>query len=213
MKKKTTAIILAAVLSCSGYPAAVQASEPPITVFHFFEKEGSGPPGAFWKAAKRFQNDYPDIDMDFEFVASTNYSEILNIMMAGNELPDIWLTKADLIPTLADEGLILPAGNYVQEDPAWLDMYEDDVFPDSTYKDTVWGIPYQIQSNCVGFYNEAIFKECGIDGWPDTIQELMEDCKKLEAAGYTPIALGNKDQWPAPSTILNTLVYKYASRD
>lgn len=213
MKKRTTAIVLAAVLACTACPAGVQASEPPITVFHFFEKEGSGPPGAFWKAAKRFQNDYPDIDMDFEFVASTNYSEILNIMMAGNELPDIWLTKADLIPTLADEGLILPAGNYVQEDPDWLDKYAEDVFLDSTYKDTVWGVPYQIQSNCVVFYNESIFEECGIDGWPDNIQELMEDCEKIRAAGYTPIALGNKDQWPAPSTILNTLVYKYASRD
>ena len=213
MKKQAATILLAALLSCTASPTAIQACASAVTVFHFFEKEGSGPPGAFWKAEERFLKENLGIDLDLEFVDSGHYSEILTIMMAGNELPDIWLTKADLIPTLADEGLILPAGSYVQSDPGWQNEYKEDVFLDSTYKDTVWGVPYQIQSNCVAFYNESIFRECGIDGWPDTMQELMEDCKKIRAAGYTPIALGNKDQWPASSTILNTLIYKYADRD
>ena len=59
MKNKIRAILLAALLSCTAYSAAVEASASPITVFHFL---------------------------------------------------------------------------------------------DSTYKDTVWGVPYQIQSNCVGFF-------------------------------------------------------------
>lgn len=163
-------------MACTASPPTIQASSSPITVFHFFEKEGSGPPGAFWKAEERFLKEHPDIDLDLEFVDSSHYSEVLNIMMAGNELPDIWVTKADLIPALADEGLILPAGSYVQSDPVWQDAYKEDVFLDSTYKDTVWGVPYQIQSNCVAFYNESIFRECGIDGWPDTMPKTACSC-------------------------------------
>lgn len=52
MKKPAAIILLAtlmtALLSCAAPPATIQTSAP-ITVFHFFEKEGSGPPGAFWK--------------------------------------------------------------------------------------------------------------------------------------------------------------------
>ena len=92
-------------------------------------------------------------------------------------------------------------------------QFKEDVFLDSTYKDAVWGAPYQIQANCVGFYNASIFEECGITGWPETMQELMADCEKIRAAGYVPIALGNKVQWPASSTLLNNLIFKYEDRE
>ncbi|HCI74217.1 MAG TPA: hypothetical protein DHV42_06735 [Lachnospiraceae bacterium] len=77
-------------------------------------------------AADRYRKLHPDVGLDFEFVDANHYTEILNIMMAGDELPDIWLTKADLIPILADEGLILPAGSFVQSDPEWKDAYKDE---------------------------------------------------------------------------------------
>ena len=104
MKNKIRAILLAALLSCTAYSAAVEVSASPITVFHFFEKEGSGPPGAFWKAEEAFRQDHPEVDLDLEFVDSGHYSEILNIMMAGGELPDIWLTKADKEHYEGDDG-------------------------------------------------------------------------------------------------------------
>ena len=114
---------------------------------------------------------------------------------------------------MVDEGLIQPVGPFLDADPKWKNQYKEDVFPDSTYKEQIWGVPYQIQLNCVGFYNASIFNECGIDHWPATIQELTEDCKKIRAAGYTPIALGNKDQWPAASTLLSNFLYKYTDRE
>src|SRR5262245_30191410 len=49
----------------------------------------------------------------------------------------------------------------------------------------------------VGFwYNKALFQKAGIDKPPATWTELLEDVKKLKAAGITPIGLGEGDKWP-----------------
>ena len=46
------------------------------------------------------------------------------------------------------------------------------------------------------WYNKALFAQAGISAPPTTWTELLEDVKKLKAAGITPIALGEGDKWP-----------------
>ena len=58
-----------------------------------------------------------------------------------------------------------------------------------------FGIPLYNNGKFMG-YNTAIFDEAGIDV-PTTFDELIESCAPLRAAGYEPIAFGNKDGWPA----------------
>ena len=155
----------------------------------------------------------PDVEIDFQFTDSDNYQEKLTALMAGDELPDVWLTKGDMLPTFADAGSIQAADQYIKEDAEWADSYVEGAFTDTTYDDTAWGVPFQMQANCIGVYNQAIFEECGIDGWPETWTELLEDCAKIKEAGYTPIAMGNKDQWLAESAVFNTYAYKYIDQD
>ena len=95
----------------------------------------------------------------------------------------------------------------------WRDSYIDGAFTDCTFDGTEWGVPFQMQANCIGIYNKDIFDEVGIDGWPETFTELEEDCKKLKDAGYIPIAMGNKDQWLAESAVFNTFAYRYIDQD
>ena len=155
----------------------------------------------------------PDVEIDFQFTDSDNYQEKLTALMAGDELPDVWLTKGDMLPTFADAGSIQAADQYIKEDAEWADSYVEGAFTDTTYDDTAWGVPFQMQANCIGVYNQAIFEECGIDGWPETWTELLEDCAKIKEAGYTPIAMGNKDQGLAESAVFNTYAYKYIDQD
>ena len=155
----------------------------------------------------------PNVEIDFQFTDSNNYQEKLTALMAGDELPDIWLTKGDMLPTFADAGVIQAADQYISADEDWAGAYVDGAFADTTYDGTQWGVPFQMQANCIGVYNQAIFEECGIDGWPETWTELLEDCAKIKEAGYTPIAMGNKDQWLAESAVFNTYAYKYIDQD
>lgn len=182
------------------------------SIYHFHEEDGAGTSKAFWDAAKKFQEDNPDVEIEYIFTDSNNYQEKLTTYMAGDELADVWLTKGDMLPTFADGGLIQAADQYISQDADWQSQYVEGAFTDSTYDGTQWGVPFQMQANCIGVYNEAIFAECGIEGWPETWTELLEDCEKIKAKGYTPIAMGNKDQWLAESAVFNTYAYKYVDQ-
>lgn len=177
--------------------------------FHFHEDDGAGTSKAFWNAANKFMEENPNVNIEFVFTDSNNYQEKLTTLMAGDELPDVWLSKGDMLPTFADAGKIQAADQYISADSDWANAYVEGAFADCTYDGTQWGVPFQMQANCIGVYNAAIFEECGIDKWPETWGELIEDCEKIKAAGYTPIAMGNKDQWLAESAVYNTYAYKY----
>ncbi len=45
------------------------------------------------------------------------------------------------------------------------------------------------------FYRKNLFKKVGITAEPTTWAEFLDDCKKLKAAGITPIAVGGRDAW------------------
>ena len=182
------------------------------SIYHFHEEDGAGTSKAFWTAAKKFEAENPDVKINYIFTDANNYQEKLTTMMAGDELADVWLTKGDMLPTFADNGLIQSTQDAIAADADWSSSYLDGAFADCTYNGTQWGVPFQMQANCIGVYNKAIFDEVGIDGWPQTWTEMLADCEKLKAAGYTPIAMGNKDQWLAESAVFNTYAYKYVDQ-
>ncbi|MDD6661636.1 MAG: extracellular solute-binding protein [Lachnospiraceae bacterium] len=215
MKKRTVILTMAmAMTMIFGTTAmAEEGLSGKFTLFHFHEEDGGGTSKAFWNAAHKFMEENPNVEIDFQFTDSNNYQEKLTALMAGDELPDIWLTKGDMLPTFADAEVIQAADQYISADEDWAAAYVDGAFADTTYDGTQWGVPFQMQANCIGVYNQAIFEECGIDGWPETWTELLEDCAKIKEAGYTPIAMGNKDQWLAESAVFNTYAYKYIDQD
>ena len=183
------------------------------TFFHYHEEDGAGTSKAFWDAANKFKEEHPNVKIDYSFTDSNDYEEKLTTLMAGDELPDVWLTKGDMLSTFADGDLIQSADQYISADSDWENCYVDGAFADCTYDGKQWGVPFQMQSNCIGIYNQAIMDECGISEWPDTWTELLDDCKKIKEAGYTPIGMGNKDQWVAESAVFNTYAYRYVDQD
>lgn len=48
------------------------------------------------------------------------------------------------------------------------------------------------------YYNNDIFRKCGISSYPSTWDEFFQDCEIIKAEGYTPLALhGGGDYWSA----------------
>lgn len=142
-------------------PAAEEAGTDGLTgsfsIFHFHEEDGAGTSKAFWSAANTFSEENPDVTIDYQFTDSDNYQEKLTTLMAGDELPDVFLTKGDMLGTLADAGMIQPLDQYIQADAEWAAAYADGVFSDCTYDGTEWGAPFQMQANCIGVYNGRNF--------------------------------------------------------
>ena len=62
-------------------------------------------------------------------------------------------------------------------------------------------------------YNTEIFEEAGVDGFPTTLDEFKDACDKIEAAGYTPMALGDKALWPADSLMFSSFVNNFVGNE
>jgi raffinose/stachyose/melibiose transport system substrate-binding protein len=60
----------------------------------------------------------------------------------------------------------------------------------------IYGVPYGSTGMYGIFYNKDVFKKAGVSV-PNNYNELIENAKKIKAAGITPFYEGVKDGWPA----------------
>jgi raffinose/stachyose/melibiose transport system substrate-binding protein len=133
----------------------------------------------------------------------------LKTMIASQSLPDVYYSKPDQFSVLQENKLIQPITDLLDDDPQFKSKFKDGAFSDFTVDRQIWAIPFQLSSNHVIYYNKKLLKRVGYDSFPTTMEGFIEMGKKLRAAGIVPWVLGNKAGWPAPSCILNTLVYRY----
>lgn len=211
--KKFLSLMLAIVMVLSLGLVSASAEEGltgEFTVLHFNnEADTSGTSYGFWQAAKAFEAANPGVTIHYEFVAHDDYEAYINTLMAGSSLPDVFLIKGDLVSTMADGDLIYAEEPMIQQDADWYGQYVGGAFDDGSYNGVGYTVPFQMQANCVVVYNQKIFDECGVEKFPETYAELVEDLPKFIEKGYTPIGLGNGGQWLAPSCLLNTFCYRY----
>lgn len=183
-----------------------------IMTFHSDDENATDTSAAYWIMAKKFMEENPGVTITTEYVAHDDYETKLKTLIAGDSLPDIFLTKGDNLPTLVEGEMILPVLDEIQKDQEWYDSYVSGAFDDGTYQGVAYTIPFQMQANTIVVYNAAILKECGYDEYPATYQELMEAVPKIKDAGYVPIALGNSGQWVAEGALFNTFAYRYVDK-
>ena len=193
-------------------PAFSQSADKTITMIHY-----NAPPDAtadanaqaFYAMLEKYRKAHPDITLKDEFITHDNYELKLKNMVASSSLPDVYFSKPDLFPVLRDKGLITSISPYLKADPAYFSAFKSGAFNDFNQAGAIWGVPFQLQSNHVVFYNRELLKKAGYSDFPKTMEDFVEMCKKLKSTGVTPIAMGNKGKWLAPSIILNTMVYRY----
>ena len=80
-----------------------------------------------------------------------------------------------------------------KDNPDWYKSFKDGIFDKLTYDEKIMAIPTNFSAALV-FYNTQIFEEVGVTP-PETYDEWLEVCEKIQDAGYTPIACSAKDPW------------------
>lgn len=168
---------------------------------------------AFHAMLEKYKADFPEVTVNHEAVKHDDYETKMKTYVAGGDLPDVFEVKGTMIPQLADDGQIVEVQTLLDRVDGWEAGFKEGVFEDFTYQDKAWAAPFQMGNNHNIFWNEEIFKECGIEEFPTTWDDFLSAIEALKAGGYVPIALGNKEQWVAPSLTFNALVYRYADPD
>jgi glucose/mannose transport system substrate-binding protein len=108
---------------------------------------------------------------------------------AGRALLDQWVA-ADAMEPLND----------LYEEEGWWEAFPDELLEMTTDEDgNIYSVPVNVHRSNVLFTNTQVFEDNGLTP-PTTFDEFFEVAEELDAAGVTPLALGDNESW----TLLHT---------
>lgn len=137
---------------------------------------------------------HPNITIEQDGVTGEQYKTKIKTAFAAGEAPDIsyMFSGGSFVKPYIDAEYLLPIDEYVSEEtkskvlPGMLDAC---TFDGKLY--TLPTVTFLANLYC----NTEMFEKAGA-ALPTNWTELSDAIDKLNAAGYTPIMMGEKDRWP-----------------
>jgi glucose/mannose transport system substrate-binding protein len=125
--------------------------------------------------------------------AGTNARAVLATRLQAGDPPDSWQGHAgqELIGTYVAGNQIQPL-NDLYEEEGWLAVMPETLIPLISDNGNIYSVPVNIHRANVLWYNPAVLSANGVDV-PTTVDEWFAAMDTLQAAGVTPLALG--EQW------------------
>ena len=147
--------------------------------------------------ADNYKTEHPGFSYEVESITDrASYLQKLKILASSDELPEWFESDPDtFFSDLVNAGIPYNIEDLYNElgvsDKFFNISKEYARLPDT-------GKLYLMTWQCNAeyfFYNKDMFKKAGISETPKTMDELLNDCAKLKAAGFTPITTVSGD-WP-----------------
>jgi raffinose/stachyose/melibiose transport system substrate-binding protein len=190
-------------------PVAMAAS--PITLT-LFQSGDIGDPGyaAFLKLVESFEAANPGIKIKHDTLSHDAYHNKLQAMAIAGQLPDlIQLWPGKRTSYVTDAGLVKDLrpllGDRTKE-------YAPLAMVPQGPKGELWELPQHITVTHIVFANDRLLKELELT-YPATFDEFVAQAKKISAAGYKPLVVGNKSEWVLESCLFSTLVEREGGTD
>ena len=190
----------AALVAASGgsmpEPAATEPATTAGQVEVFSWWTGGGEAAGLEAMIKVFKAEYPDIEFVNAAVAGgagTNARAVLATRLQAGDPPDSWQGHAgqELIGTYVAGKQIEPLNDlYTSE--GWMDVMPGTLIPLISDGGNIYSVPVNIHRANVLWYNPAVLEANGVSV-PTTMDEWFAAMDTLQAAGITPLALG--EQW------------------
>ena len=154
---------------------------------------------AVWqKLADEYMKAHPNVTIEITVLENEAFKTKMTTVMQSGQPPDIFQSwGGGVMNAYATAGLLKDiTADLDANGSAWRNTFSPGALGVYAYQGKNYGVPWDM--GMVGFwYNKALFSKAGIANPPATWTELLDDVKKLKAAGVTPIALGGGDKWPA----------------
>jgi len=150
-----------------------------------------------------FMAQYPNIKVVYEPQAATEYDTYLQTSLSNG-------TAADIIMMRSFSGgqTVYSSGKIATLDTTNvpnLASYPDSAINAWAADGKSFAVPVGMTMEAV-HYNKDIFDACGITKAPETVAELLEDCKIIKDAGYLPIAGGVAEAWYVSEEITSSIL-------
>lgn len=185
-----TTLVLAAALILSA--CGPKASK--VEVFSWWT--GGGEAAGLEAMIKVFNAKYPNIEFINAAVAGgagTNARAVLATRLQAGDPPDSWQGHAgqELIGTYVAGNQIKPLNDLYQSE-GWLAVMPQTLIPLISDNGNIYSVPVNIHRANVLWYSPSVLEANGVSV-PTTMDEWFAAMDTLQAAGVTPLALG--EQW------------------
>jgi len=198
LKKRVWQILLATLLlgsliltACGGSAPAEDAA---VEVFSWWT--GGGEAAGLEAMIGIFNTEYSGTEFINAAVAGgagTNARAVLATRLQAGDPPDSWQGHAgqELIGTYVAGGQIEPL-NDLYDAEGWLAVMPETLIPLISDGGNIYSVPVNIHRANVLWYNPSVLEDNGV-AVPATVADWFAAMDTLEAAGVTPLALG--EQW------------------
>ncbi len=150
----------------------------------------------FEDIAAAYTKMHPDVKFDLIQETDQSVKDKIKTLTASGALPDIFFTyPGNWAENYVRGGLAADLSGVIAPGTEWGDTFGAASLDTFNYDGKYYGVPLYNNGKFMG-YNKAAFADAGIEV-PTTFEGLIKSCGPLRAAGYEPIAFGNKDGWPA----------------
>lgn len=203
----TCAVVASAVLttacagagpSTSGGPDAATASDGSVggtlEIWHAYA--GQADKVEFIDLAlDTFKEKYPQVTVKEVPAEQSSYKTKLQTAMASGNAPDVFYTlPGGYLEAFVNSGQVFALDDELAKD-GWGESFLPSSLPSVTFDDSTYAVPIDIDAAVV-WYNKALFEA---EGWeePSTWEEFLTLSEDIKQSDLVPVALGNKDSWPA----------------
>jgi raffinose/stachyose/melibiose transport system substrate-binding protein len=188
------AAMLATACSSGGGGSGSSSASGPVTLTVWENYGTEQNATALKNLAVAFHKLHPNITVNVVSQPADNYFALLQaaaVSKTGPDLAVMWtglftLQYKDFLTNLQGK---VPASALARIDPDALKWTSNDF----NAANGPYVIPLENQFY-IGFYNKAAFAKAGVSSVPTDWNQLFAACKKLRAAGYTPLTYGNGGQ-------------------
>lgn len=139
---------------------------------------------------EEYKNVAPNVTINYE-TTQNDYPTLLKAKLNSGEVPDIFSSTSGKEIDVYKEYSFDLSGQALEStmQPAVAAMM-------ASPEDGAGLYGIAIKGNYFGMiYNKAIFEECGIAEFPQTVSEMEVACEKISAAGYKPFTTGFNEWW------------------
>ncbi|WHX48262.1 extracellular solute-binding protein [Paenibacillus woosongensis] len=152
-----------------------------------------------------FRAAHPEIELEDEGLPTDGLKTRLRTVAAANEMPDLFVMWPDAMTKEFVKGdLLQPINEFIDSKPEWKDNFIPNALDGFTVDGGIYAVPMNLAPTSFIYYNQAIFDEHGVKV-PTTWAELETAIQQFNEKGVIPIALGNKANWVAQSTIFSAI--------
>ena len=192
------ALTLAGCAGGNDAPVADLTAEPEYSgTLSILTKFGGEPLGPYFEElAAAYEELHPDVTIELIQETDQSVKDKTKTLTASSALPDIYFTwTGNWAENFINGGLAADLTEVIGPDTDWGQTFGESSLGAFKSDGKYYGIPLYNNGKFMG-YNKAAFEKAGV-AVPTTFEELIKTCAPLRAAGYEPIAFGNKDGWPA----------------